>query len=1745
MSNLSENFLQAIETIVEKRLGEVNFDTTIVCEVLSNTNKDKNEYTVSNGNTAFTAYSNGEMAYVVGQKVYVTVPCNNYSLKKIIVGSYTSDDTSAYQYINPWERIVTVGGNLVSPPKNVDTSNGLPAAAIEIEASNSEDSIKFIGEGDDDYQVLYGDINDDGYVNAQENISTIRDDNYLLYNTQFGNIRYPLNQNCDFNNDGILDSQDAIELSEIELNGEAVARYFPISSIPLEIEDNKIKYIAIKATFETYLESTKGNYGLVLSFFKEAISKPSYQVVFDSSEFYGNPYYYDGGFEQQKIVSYPEDADYGYLTIGLYQKGNFNNLGDNNIITARDINISLAYDQADFKEDSFTIKLDKGYSKEYGSNDTPVRVTATYISYNNEIQGYENKQLNPNSLSWYRYRVGNGNVGGGAHWELLLKYDETIWNLHESLKKNKAKFTSGDLNRSFNIFQNKFNSRDGNWYGYLKNNIWQINKLKALPTNIYSYDGWLYYSEGGRKETPLENDYKIESSVLSEIENNIIQSLENLMDSQFISNPFENIDGKFVGKTGKNQYRIISFPYVSYQNEQLKAIYKDDNKILTSNILKWEYKGQATGEDSDDVNHQITLKLNNIGHYPAYGEDNYLFSDYNNSDKTITADFADSTSWENVKSIEWRIPVNSLVSVQEGEIQDDYIIIKKIKSENENVPKTLTYTLKNGPWDQTKAKATIYCYVVDETNNESSEKVTLQFSKYGSSGTDYSIRLTDDNNEAPWSVLKIGRLENIKNLFEASIGVTENIVEGNKETEGDLNNDSFLNSADAIYLLYHVLFGAKKYPLPKGMTCDYNKDGKVTSADAIYLLYRVLFGENRYPIGRKQEEINISEKLDNILNRIDSEEYRMLSNNQNLIKYYNLLKNDYTITISETGHFIYTSKNEEETMGAEHKILRTHLYDPNGVEIELTSEEQAKFKWEWVHDFSKDNNATKIGHETFTENTAQKEFWVESMGEYCNAILKVSYEGFNISETHEVDLVCYHPIAVTNILDADSITGATEVVYDTNGNIASYDDRAYNLLGVDGETIEFNDIQIRDSKEQKDVSLPGLQYDYEINESSSNDISLKLPSSLSEEEEDVNLVWIDVEGTDYPISSDYWDISSNDTNGEKITTLTLKSRPDIFFTYKKNNDFFSLTNGNGGERCWFTFQLNSSINAGCIYKTSGDRRCFFHIVENPGPDENKSNIYLSDFPMSKDISVTNNNIYFVYEPIVVGPSIYLKEITKYKTSLKPSSTTSLRTNLENQWSSVIFTKDTSVFQQPILLRYNRYGIDFLNEWDGGYTVDVDNNAVYSALLVTGEKNEENKFTGVVIGDVGVNDQDKLYGVYGYKEGVKSFSIDENGDAYLAGGIEADYGKFGAFIIDSEQITNSAEGTKKFSITPEGVFEFSGGTINNCTIQGGTLTPENLLVDMNTFESETTGGVQQVTKNKITCTHNSSNNYYRFYSNYDNNTDATTIASTKIRRAAETSTFCFQEYKINTNEGFTITFADNDSKPGWYVSCGVSVNSIIQNVTTNNPTDVGMKTAWYNGQYRNTITVPAGCKNCYLFRQTKTNQTDESDKAGTYVDVQDTTVVITRGHQFTLEPGGEVTISGGILNNCSLNNCLDEASQPVTSDRTLKHSILPLSTPYLNLLKSVEPVTYKYNEGTSDRLHTGFIAQQIEEVLPQCGLTSQDFAALVINKNTGHYALRYEEFIALNTLAIQDLYKIIESLQAKIVELENKLQQQDT
>ena len=140
-----------------------------------------------------------------------------------------------------------------------------------------------------------------------------------------------------------------------------------------------------------------------------------------------------------------------------------------------------------------------------------------------------------------------------------------------------------------------------------------------------------------------------------------------------------------------------------------------------------------------------------------------------------------------------------------------------------------------------------------------------------------------------------------------------------------------------------------------------------------------------------------------------------------------------------------------------------------------------------------------------------------------------------------------------------------------------------------------------------------------------------------------------------------------------------------------------------------------------------------------------------------------------------------------------------------------------------------------------------------------------------------------------------------------------------------------------------------------------------------------------------------------------------------------------------------------------------------------------------------------------------------------------------------------------------NNVYSRTATINTSDRNEKHDINYDFD--VDIFKSLKPCTYMYNVG--DRIHYGFIAQDVEQLMQYNNLDYKDFGFLckdikmesIKNENEEEtevklrnadgtyqytYGLRYEEIIAINTAMIQKLSKKIEKQQEEINELKEKI-----
>lgn len=94
-----------------------------------------------------------------------------------------------------------------------------------------------------------------------------------------------------------------------------------------------------------------------------------------------------------------------------------------------------------------------------------------------------------------------------------------------------------------------------------------------------------------------------------------------------------------------------------------------------------------------------------------------------------------------------------------------------------------------------------------------------------------------------------------------------------------------------------------------------------------------------------------------------------------------------------------------------------------------------------------------------------------------------------------------------------------------------------------------------------------------------------------------------------------------------------------------------------------------------------------------------------------------------------------------------------------------------VYTMPLLIIQNRYQIPAINSWNGDLLIDDKNNRVMAATIAAGNKDKENRFTGVIMGDVGQLDSSTgriktKSGLYGYHTGAESFGFLSDGTGFI-------------------------------------------------------------------------------------------------------------------------------------------------------------------------------------------------------------------------------------------------------------------------------------------------------------------------------------------------------------------------------------------
>ena len=170
-SNLQDSLLQAIDYLVNNRVDKISKDVTITATIKKVVNSLTGEYQVNYNSGFLNAYAQEGASYSENQEVYVLVPENDWSKRKLIIGKasqVTEDENITFvsSLINDYNMI---GQNTV-----IDTNSVLPQG---LHSYLTSEYILLYQHGDEEHSILT--------FNENEFSNYIKDAEALLIEASF------------------------------------------------------------------------------------------------------------------------------------------------------------------------------------------------------------------------------------------------------------------------------------------------------------------------------------------------------------------------------------------------------------------------------------------------------------------------------------------------------------------------------------------------------------------------------------------------------------------------------------------------------------------------------------------------------------------------------------------------------------------------------------------------------------------------------------------------------------------------------------------------------------------------------------------------------------------------------------------------------------------------------------------------------------------------------------------------------------------------------------------------------------------------------------------------------------------------------------------------------------------------------------------------------------------------------------------------------------------------------------------------------------------------------------------------------------------------------------------------------------------------------------------------------------------------------------------------------------------------
>ena len=1357
-----EQLFDSMGILIKKQLESLQFDRTIEATIVDDKEASKGIYTVSTGNISFLAYSENTN-YKEKDVVMVTIPQGNYDNQKMIIGKKVNKKIeSPINYQEPFEQLINITNNIVDISKEA----------------------KFSANNENEYCW---------------NINTLDFENSNAFTKKENSEKIAL-----------LDSKDV-----------SLYNY------------SKLTKIGVKADFATWLKEyqvVSGNYGLavVLKF-----SHPDYTeenefitrtVVLDSSEFFGDIYNFEVFSSQEAVFDISELKDYILKNVEIYgyQRNNFiksngeklpynSELEEN--ISIKNIEVCLGIDSEEFVKDSAEIIC--ANSSNY-TNDENLRkiLNLRWIHQddNKIIKVIEEDEVPVGyKVLWYRYRLGapSPDKFAGAHWDRFYGCKDTA---------NDEK----DYCKTFDEVKEN-NSQETDYSKDLATN--HIEKISFYP-NVNKEKEMLKVIIVKEKTISVgninESDYEIiaESPVIEFINNNEIKQKIDLLDANALSIRFDDDErGNYflynrAGQVSKSEDTLVRTLTAVFDDTKTN-IYEKDPLSIPYTSIKWIFPASNTMITPVITDMSGAAVSNNL-YYNENNLPNDTFEFIYNNDNIQNGNIDKppiTVGYQINKQLNHSANRNT-VTLEVERLGQTYIASVKMlfgTAGSSGSDYTIVVEWENGEnaFDINKGTLTGQIKLLDQAGNE--------------------VDLNDDANYTvswdKWRVIKNNEevqpahaIED-KDLYYPIAYILY---------KDDSYVDKKLLSFDCLYMTnkngsgYYGDENDNNYPkyyLKGYQKIEYNLDQL-----AIYDLNQKGFIHKTYD-DIKEGQIVYSKKKESINEyKIDFKPCDYIKQNSNpsgiltidenkkvtyhydnkrklFIKFNDTYIVDPWDNYQEGETYYYPVYSEEKNYNSSDKVLR--IIPPNSnnkKKFIITDKKNDDDDHSLKPDIDNDLYILKIELKNFGDYPLTASFPIA---------LKNSDENYQSNQTNASFVVDY-------------IEGPAEVRYSTSGEVDFYKNPyliKYRLLNNNNSYIEENqDAFVTDNNNSIKIGHWELIYDNLSDDSA----SLFLPE-LTEFFNNTNhlnnfnldiikaafLAKIKSTDTYYKLNTlikgfrkkekinniyyYYYDENNADNLGIQISQNG-KNPIDAFSKLIKRLEDHNYNRSNNGEyKRSFTEAYDSIIpfspnyNQNSILINSNYQN---YNIENILNDNliNKNDFlnFLELLKNSKGMNYTGDlPVDLFTRPLLNPPSIYFKDtplygikfVIDYNIGTNNNNNNLFLNNkndftvLEDGSEGIIISKNTTLWTQPIYVYQDNYPSTTLNKWNGKDMVTDDETGIISVNgFSAGKKEENNTFTGVVVGDWSRTDSDamlsKQTGIYGFNHGVMSYALKDDGTAFF-------------------------------------------------------------------------------------------------------------------------------------------------------------------------------------------------------------------------------------------------------------------------------------------------------------------------------------------------------------------------------------------